>query len=382
MIKGISGANQFNDYNRLQSELHARSLFTKNLTELSRKGLENGHFNRNEQVTTFAAPGTTAKDFEEMTFMMAGLIDKKRRPLSARAFEGPTVAKRIESIEKLREMYELLDSEYNQKNLQFRAKKAFEQAQQEQTIEFPDNSIPAGNFIILKEALNLAILRDDEKSKKRIEDEIAKLEEKQRPKIDAGLNTAEVLHGAFENSSDRQAMRAVYYQSILGSASVSGLMQSLLNTFGGKNFSKNINTLTKAVMQDIRSARPSAPPELLETKLRDLNRVNYARSMVNDCKQFLANYYKQQNIEEQSSVSLTKELLKLISGTILGKDLDTIANHYAGKDPDQKLIFLNSLFPFMKSFPEILWENQKNRMTGLQTMLVYLENEANKLHKI
>lgn len=385
MINNINGLNNFTPYNRLQSELHSRSLFTKNLSELGQRTVSSFQSQSAQEgrITPFAAPGTTAADFEEMTFMLSAEMEKKMKAINSRNFAGQTTtARRVESIEKLRKMYELLDSEHDQRSLQFRAKKIVEFASEERDFPFSDDSIPAGNYIVLNEAAELAKSQGNEAALHHIEKQIDTLQTQDGAKVDAGLNTAEVLHGAFESNNEREAMRAIYYQSILGAASVSTLMTSLLNSFGDRDFSKSIQTLTKAVMQDIRSARPSTAPEQLEAKLKDLNSVNYCRSIVNDSKQFLQNFLKKKDVSDQQSVALTREILTFTRGSIFANDLDTFAVRYAGSDADHKIVFLNAIFPFIKSLPEVLWENQKNRMTGLQTILIHMENEATRLHRV
>ncbi|VUD40242.1 hypothetical protein TDB9533_00025 [Thalassocella blandensis] len=86
------------------------------------------------------------------------------------------------------------------------------------------------------------------------------------------------------------------------------------------------------------------------------------------------------NIDD-NTLDLMKEILALSSGSIFANDIDRIAKKYAGHEPAKKLTFLNAFYSFLKSLPQGIWTNEKNRLTGLQTILVHLENEALKLHK-
>lgn len=225
---------------------------------------------------------------EELTFQFGATMERKMKSISNRNFEPVSAIQRIENIEKLRALYELLDSEFTQQHLRNQAKLIFEQASQKKDIQLSDNQIPAASYILLKEAYNLAVSNNDQQAKQVLEKQLENIEKKHGRKIDAGLNTAEQLHKGYKDSSKRDAMRHIYYQSILGSSTMSGLLRSLLDTFGEKDLAHSIDVLSKAVLEDMNSAKPSSRREHLSLKLKDLNGMNCARSLIQDCKAFIA----------------------------------------------------------------------------------------------
>jgi type III secretion protein W len=162
---------------------------------------------------------------------------------------------------------------------------------------------------------------------------------------------------------------------------MAGLMHSLLDTFGERDLSNSIDVLTKAVLEDMNALRPSSSREHLSLKLKDLNGMNCARSLINDCKAFIGGIKNKKSVPENEAIVLTKSILTMTSGSIFSNDLHRMANEFVGGDPEQKLVFLNAFYPFMKSLPQGLWNNAKGRMTGLETMLAHMENETMKLQK-
>lgn len=84
---------------------------------------------------------------------------------------------------------------------------------------------------------------------------------------------------------------------------------------------------------------------------------------------------------DDSTLDLMREILALTHGSIFANDIEKIARKYAGDNESNKLVFLNAFYSFLKTLPQGIWTNEKNRLTGLQTILVHLENEALKLHK-
>lgn len=356
--------------NRLLGEFSPASLFARNMSEVGKKH-ERMHFGQAD----FASAA------EELTFQFSESMERKMKSLSTRSFQPAESTKRAETIEKLRALYELLDNEFNQQNLKLQAKQIYQYAANGQEIKLSDANIPAASYILLKEAHNFAFSNNNTDARLAIEKKLEELDKKDGRKINAGLNTAEQLHSAYKDSSKRDAMRHIYYQSILGSSSLSGLMHALLDTFGERDLSSSINVLTKAVLEDMNALRPSSSREHLSLKLKDLNGMNCARSLINDCKAFIGNIKNKKNVPEGDAIVLTKSILTMTSGSIFSNDLHRLANEFVGSDPEQKLVFLNSFFPFVKSLPQALWNNAKSRMTGLDTMLAHMENETIKLQK-
>jgi type III secretion protein W len=357
--------------NRLIGEHYSTSLFSKHMHEIGKK-----HAPMHADTVAFATSAA-----EELTFQFGATMERRMKSISNRNFKPVTENRRIESIEELRAIYELLDSEFTQQHLKQQARFIYEQAAKKQDLQFSDSSIPAASYIILKEALTLAISNNDQQAKQGLEKRLEALEKSHGRKIDAGLNTAEQLHKGYKDSSKRDAMRHIYYQSILGSSTMSGLLRSLLDTFGEKDLSHSIDVLSKAVLEDMNAVRPSSRREHLALKLKDLNGMNCARSLINDCKAFLMKIKGQKKITEVESVGLMKNILTMTSGSIFSNDLHRIAAENVGPDPEKKLIFLNAFYSFMKSLSQGLWNNPKGRMTGLETMLAHMENETMKLQK-
>jgi type III secretion protein W len=356
--------------NRLLGEYSPASLFAKNMSEVGKK---------HEPVSFGASDFSSAA--EELTFQFGETMERKMKSISTRNFKPVQSNKRVENIEKLRKLYELLDSEFNQQNLKIQSKQIYQYASSGQDIKLSNSNIPAASYILLMEAHTLAVSNKDEPAREAIEKKLEELDKKHGRKINAGLNTAEQLHSAYKNSSQRDAMRHIYYQSILGSSSMGGLIHSLLDTFGERDLTNSIDVLSKAVLEDMNALRPSSSREHLSLKLKDLNGMNCARSVINDCKAFIGTIKNKKNVPESEAIGLTKSILTMTSGSIYSNDLHRIANEFVGSDSEQKLIFLNSFYPFMKSLPQALWNNAKGRMTGLETMLAHMENETMKLQK-
>ncbi|WP_179957496.1 HrpJ domain-containing protein [Exilibacterium tricleocarpae] len=347
-------------------------------------------------MTVFAAPGSSSADFEEMTFMLQKTMERKMKSLSRRRISTTDdielwgakgdARQRVSDIEKLRSIYEQLDNTYNLTHLDNHAKHLYGLASRGEDFSFNDSSLPAGSYIQLKEAENIAVSKSDKKAEEVIKAKLAELDEDESfsRKIDAGLNTAVIFKDAYSDSADRSRMRTFYYNNILDTTNAAALMQALVEQFGEKALDTNLDSLVKAVLADMSADKSSSGFKHLATQLKDLNRIQSVRSVVNDSGDFIARMKKHDiipNEKVKEPLDLAKDILVLSTGSIFSNDLDRIAKEYAGEDPDNQLTFMNAFHPFLKNLPEGIWPNGEGRLTGLQTILVHLQNETAKVHK-
>ncbi|PAM34968.1 SepL/TyeA/HrpJ family type III secretion system gatekeeper, partial [Acinetobacter baumannii] len=85
-----------------------------------------------------------------------------------------------------------------------------------------------------------------------------------------GLNIAMALQAASDDPQERQAVRALYYASVVVRQSLASMMQSLLGVYGGEQFATGLKVMRRALADDIAACTSSVPTAQLRTLLQGL----------------------------------------------------------------------------------------------------------------
>lgn len=302
MLSAGNRLSQLNNHQLLNDIKHR----LQNENTIGRHQVNKNHdVQKNHQVTAFAAPGVSSGNFEELSLMMQGRIKSLSKSLSSRRIANNNVEhlgdpdeqeKRVTDIHKLRKTYGQLDSSYDSDHLKKHAKYLFELAREGESFSFTDSSLPAASYIQLKEAENIAIENNEEKAKENIQKKLAELDsdENYSRKIDAGLNTAEIFSGTFNNDTDKAKARNFYYDHIMVAEDLGATLQALGDFKGWPKLGETIDTMSAAVRADMNASKTSTDPKLLVTKMQDLQRINTLISFAGDCTEFKNNLISQE----------------------------------------------------------------------------------------
>lgn len=144
------------------------------------------------------------------------------------------------------------------------------------------------------------------------------------PQIQAGMNIALALKRSGGDPALRQALRGLYYKSVVMRQSLTTLVQALLGLLGGEGLGSGLSMMARALADDIAADRPSVPTHKLRTLLVGLQNCSQLGSILNSCRAFIQQLPTRDVQPEQNAVALLQRLL-------------SYAN--AGIDPDEALSF-------------------------------------------
>ncbi len=129
---------------------------------------------------------------------------------------------------------------------------------------------PARAFVVLKYVAGQADAEVRPSEAALARNAVTKLEARFKGEIQAGLNIAVALQAASVDPQERQALRSLYYASVVTRQSLATMMQALLGVYGGEQFHVGLKVMRKALADDIAALVSSMPTPLLRTLLLGL----------------------------------------------------------------------------------------------------------------
>jgi len=284
----------------------------------------------------------------------------------------------IDKIERLTELYQLLDNQPS--STQSKQQTAVDALTSRETPATPDEYVaaadgdPAVADTLLRMALEKAQKRQDSAAVDSISQALAGLSEKFADKITAGVNTAAAIALFTTQPEQKQAMRQIYYSSVIGQQSSGSIFDALLDKFGKEGFMPALRTLQRALADDIAALAPSMTPVALRKVLSGLNdtrAITHTMAGVDLLLQRLNAKYPHVSLE---GTPLTRRLLNLTQNGFYARDLTNLGQEVVGQQPQHQSVFFNGLLPLLQQLPVSLWRDEKNRGSAL-TMLRSLIGE-------
>jgi len=200
---------------------------------------------------------------------------------------------------------------------------------------------------------------------------IDRLQVRYRGEIQAGLNIAAVLEQAAGDPQERQAVRGLYYASVVTRQSLTSMMQSLLGLFGGDRFADGLNVMRRALADDIAAHSPSVPTAQLRTLLLGLQSCAQLGGALANCQALL-----QRLSTDQDSVSLLQRLLGYTATGVDSGEVLRLAEDLGGELASGQLVSLNALYPVIQRLPQTLWRDNRGRQEALHKFLLVMDEFA------
>lgn len=194
--------------------------------------------------------------------------------------------------------------------------------------------------------------------------------------IQAGMNIALALKMANGDPSVRQAVRNLYYASVVLKQSLVTIMQALLGLFGEEGVSAGLGVMSRALADDIAAYRPSQPTSKLRTLLIGLQSCSQLGGVLNSCRQFLQRLPSPELQIEHAAVTLLQRLLGYASTGIECNEIQCLSREFGGDSPCSQLTSLNRLYPLVQRLPLAVWSDPKSRQDTLQTFLKLMSERA------
>lgn len=228
---------------------------------------------------------------------------------------------------------------------------------------------PARAFVVLKYVAAQAEARAADVAL--AQEAIDRLQVRYRGEIQAGLNIAAVLEQAAGDPQERQAVRGLYYASVVTRQSLTSMMQSLLGLFGGDRFADGLNVMRRALADDIAAHSPSVPTAQLRTLLLGLQSCAQLGGALANCQALL-----QRLSTDQDSVSLLQRLLGYTATGVDSGEVLRLAEDLGGELAIGQLVSLNALYPVIQRLPQTLWRDNRGRQEALHKFLLVMDEFA------
>ncbi len=299
----------------------------------------------------------------------------QRRIRNARSEVGRT---RVETREQLEEWYDQLGHPGKQ-SLSAMAAQAGVLLMGEPELEEVVQSTggdPARTDLILQQTLLDAEAQGRLVEAKRARDYLQLLRERYGAQIQAGMNIAEALRAAGGDPELRQAVRRLYYDTVVLKQSLPTMMQALLGLFGETAFVSGLDMMRRALADDIAAHAPSRPTPLLRTLLIGLAASTQLGSVLQSCRRLLEQLAYSCPSSQLTAVLLLQRMLGFVSSGLSSAEVRRIGRELGGDEEHDQLVSLNGLYPLLKRLPLALWRDAKSRQTALKNLLVLLDERS------
>lgn len=182
----------------------------------------------------------------------------------------------------------------------------------------------------------------------------------------AGLNIAVALQAASVDPQERQALRTLYYASVVTRQSLATMMHALLGVYGGDRFADGLKVMRKALADDIAAKVSSMPTPLLRTLLLGLQSCGQLSGVLAGCHALL-----QRLGIDHDAVGLLQRLLGFAGSGISTAEILRFGMILWASER-QKLLSLNALYPLVQQLPLALWLDSRVREETLRGFLAVM----------
>lgn len=313
---------------------------------------------------------------EEMALKFSESVERQSKSLDERNIKGTTRHQRVERVEKLAELYRLLDYNDNA-GLELHSRRLQMQLQHEPTLRTAltlTHEDPVQTDILLQKALHNALADGRQTDTDTFRQLIDELRLAHGEKIRAGFNTATAIAMFSRDPRERMAMRQLYYKSIVGQQPLAGLLEALLEHFGEEQLTRGLRTLQKALADDIAALAPSLPGGILGSMLKGLDSCGQINSLLKNTRDLVQRLGQQLHEDRLSALTVSKRLLRFCAQGFFSRDIALLTQEAVGDTPRLYPLFLNCLYSLLKGLPLVLWKDLKTRQNGLRLL-------QNRLHE-
>ncbi|MFJ4192613.1 type III secretion system gatekeeper subunit SctW [Pseudomonas sp. NPDC089534] len=313
---------------------------------------------------------------EEVALKFSESVERHSKSLDERLISESTRGQRVERIEKLAELYRLLDHG-DQPSLEQQARRMQMQLQQQPSLQTAlglAEQDPARADILLQQALRLSLQEGRETDAQATRSLIDELRQLHGDRIRAGFNTAGAIALFTRDPQQRAAMRQLYYKAIVGQQPLANLLEGLLEQFSEEQFGRGLRTLQRALADDIAALSPSLPGGVLGSMLRGLGSCGRLNSLLQACQALLERLGQRHG--GMTSLGMSKRLLRFCGNGFFARDLTLLGDDTLGPASDRQAWFFNALYPLLQQLPLVLWKDLKTRQNGLRLLQGLMDEMA------
>ena len=197
---------------------------------------------------------------EEVGMLFSQKVESSSKELSQRKLRTlDTQVQRIQGIEQLNELYEQLGHP-GQLSLEQLARQVRQELLSKPDVEgllTLTGGDPARTHVVLQHVTDQAQAQGRETEAALARDFQEQVQARYHPQIQAGVNIALALKTADGDAALRQAVRVLYYASVVVKQSLVSITQALLGLFGEEEISVGLSMMRRALADDLAAYRPS-----------------------------------------------------------------------------------------------------------------------------
>lgn len=243
---------------------------------------------------------------------------------------------------------------------------------------------PARAYVVLKHVALQADAEGRTAEASLARSSLVDLEAHYKPQIQAGLNTALALQAGSDDPQLRQAVRSLYYTSVVTTQSLATIMQSLLGLFGGGDFESGLKLIRRALADDIAAQTSSVDRGQLRTLLLGLNDCSRLSGVLARCKDLIGKFLLLYPELPLDAVGLLQRLLGYAASGLAPHEIKHLARDLGGDQWAHQLQSLSTFFPELNALPLAWWCDARRREEALnsykQVLLEYATQERGTRH--
>ena len=326
---------------------------------------------------------TTAKpplidSMEEVALKFSESVERHSKSLGERNVKHANRGQQVERVEKLAELYRLLDYS-DQPSLGQQARRMQIHLQQQPSLQTAlalADQDPTRTDILLQQALHLSLResrKTDADTTRQLIDELRLVH---GDKIRAGFNTASAIALFSRDPRQRAAMRQLYYKAIVGQEPLASLLEALLEHFNDEQLTRGLRTLQRALADDIAALSPSLPRGALSSMLSGLSSCGQLNNLLKTCQALIERLRQQEHWGDMTPLVMSKRVLRFCANGFFARDLTLLAEDTVGSTPRLHPLFLNGLYPLLQNLPLVLWKDLKARQNGLRLLQNLMDEVA------
>jgi hypothetical protein len=161
---------------------------------------------------------------------------------------------------------------------------------------------------------------------------LSKTVKRHRRRIAGGLNTAEAIAAFSEVIAERDAMRDIYYDTIVTGCTIQDTFSRLLAAFGSDRFERAVQTLRHAIVEDMSARMPSSNVIQLEAYFRALDDSRKLNSLIKAAQKLDEKIGAKQLRSNDGMAAFLREVLRYAEGPPAVTQYRRICETVGGKE--------------------------------------------------
>jgi len=320
------------------------------------------------------APHLPQQSAEEVGMLFSQKVESSTKALSQRAqrtVDAQWQVQKVEGIRHLNDLYEQLGHPGQLGLTQLARKVRLElllNPSVERLLDITEGD-PARTHVVLQYVTAQAhaeVRKEDAERSRHFQQQVREI---YGPQIQAGMNIAESLKKAAGDPALRQALRALYYKSVVMRQSLTTLVQALLGLLDAEGLGTGLNMMARALADDIAAHRPSVPTHKLRTLLSGLQSCHQLGSILKSCRLFVQQLPAREMQHELDAVTLLQRLLNYANAGIELDEAQSFGRELVGDHVSSQLAVLNRAYSLIQRLPLAVWSDPKERQQALQHFL-------------